>query len=134
MFVRLYSKYVRPHLEFSTQAWSPWTEGDKMTVEKVQRKAIGMVSGLKAQTYEERLKELGLQTLEERRHQADMFMVHKIIHTSGGLQSETWFEMAGDSADALNEVMHGVLLFTNRSSSRSVRLANGLQITTPTAD
>ena len=59
---------------------------------------------------------------------------HKIIHKSGGLQSETWFEMAGDSADALNEVMHGVLLFTNRSSSRSVRLANGLQITTPTAD
>ena len=86
-------------------------------MEKVQRKAIGMVSGLKAQTYEERLKELGLQTLEERRHQADRHMVHKIIHTSKGLQSETWFEMAGDSArptranaDALSvKVMHSRL-------------------------
>jgi hypothetical protein len=27
VFVRLYKQYVRPHLEFSTQAWSPWTEG-----------------------------------------------------------------------------------------------------------
>jgi hypothetical protein len=30
-----------------------------------------MVSGLKAHTYEARLRELGLATLEERRHQAD---------------------------------------------------------------
>ena len=90
-----------------------------MALEKVQRKAIDYWHGLglKAQTYEERLKELELQTLEERRHQAYMHMVHKIIHTSKGLQSETWFEMAGDSArptranaDALNvKVMHGRL-------------------------
>ena len=27
VFIRLYCQYVRPHLEFSTQAWSPWQEG-----------------------------------------------------------------------------------------------------------
>ena len=43
VFVRLYVQYVRPHLEFSTQAWSPWTEGDKMALEKWQKKAVGMV-------------------------------------------------------------------------------------------
>ena len=72
MFVLLYQQYVRPHLEFSTQTWSPWTEADKPVLEKVQRRAVGMVSGLKETTNEVRVKEMGLQTLEERRHQADM--------------------------------------------------------------
>ena len=74
VFVRLYVQYVRPHIEFSTQAWSPWTEGDKMALE-VQKKAVGIVSGLAAKTYEDKLKELGLQSLEERRYQADMHMM-----------------------------------------------------------
>ncbi len=38
-----------------------------------------MVSGLKGTEYEERLKELGLITLEERRHQADMLQTFKIV-------------------------------------------------------
>ena len=99
-FIRLYCQYVRPHLEFSTQAWSPWQEGDKAALEKVQRKAVGMVSGLAAKSYEDRLKELGLQSLEERRHQADMLMVSKILHGTGGLKYETWFEMASDKGRA----------------------------------
>ncbi len=53
-----------------------------------------MVSGLNSKDYAERLKELGLQTLEERRHQADMQMVYKIMNGTGGLKKETWFEMA----------------------------------------
>ena len=80
MFVRLYKQYVRPHLEFSTQAWSPWNEEDIACLKRVQQRAIKMVSGLRASAYEERLKELGLSTLVERRHQADMAMVHRIVH------------------------------------------------------
>ena len=64
-------------------------------MEKVQQRAIKMVSGLRGRTYEERLRELDLTTLEERRHQADMAMVHKIVHRQSGLEPETWFEMAG---------------------------------------
>jgi ribonuclease P/MRP protein subunit RPP40 len=94
VFIRLYKQYVRPHLETSSQAWSPWTEKDKETLERVQKRAVNMVSGLKSKDYAERLKELGLQTLEERRHQADMQMVYKIMHGKGGLKKETWFEMA----------------------------------------
>ena len=100
VFIRLYCQYVRPHLEFSTQAWSPWQEGDKAALEKVQRKAVGMVSGLAAKSYEDRLKEWGLQSLEERRHQADMLMVSKILHGTGELKCETWFEMASDNGRA----------------------------------
>lgn len=96
VFVQLYTQYVRPHLEFSTQAWAPWSVEDSKNLEKVQQRAVKMVAGLRATEYEERLKELGLLTLEERRHQADMLMVHKIMHRIGGLEPETWFDMAAD--------------------------------------
>jgi len=59
-------------LEFSAAAWYPWYEGDKKCLEKVQRRAINMISGLKARTYEEKLAELGITTLEERRVPMDL--------------------------------------------------------------
>jgi hypothetical protein len=96
-FVKLYVRYVRPHLEFSSPAWSPWLEGDKEALEKIQKRAVGMVSGLKANSYEEKLKELGLTSLEERRHQADMLQTYKIIQGKDKVNTGTWFEMAGDS-------------------------------------
>jgi ribonucleases P/MRP protein subunit RPP40 len=71
-FVKLYKTYVRPHLEFSTPAWSPWTQTDKDCIEKVQMKMVKMVSGLTARDYKDRLIELGLESLGEQRHQADM--------------------------------------------------------------
>jgi hypothetical protein len=57
-FLRLYKQYVRPHLEFSAPAWSPWLQGDKDTLEKVQEKAVN---------YLEKCAKLGLETLEKRR-------------------------------------------------------------------
>ena len=44
--MKLYKQYVRPHLEFAVTAWSPWTEADKECLEKVQRRAVKMISGL----------------------------------------------------------------------------------------
>jgi hypothetical protein len=68
-----------------------------------------MVSGLVSQNYEERLTELGLTTLEERRHQIDMLQVYKVLNGKDKVQSEKWFEMAANgkrakrmAADPLN--------------------------------
>jgi hypothetical protein len=36
-------------------------------LEKVQRRAVNMISGLRATNYEEKLKELGITSLDERR-------------------------------------------------------------------
>ena len=72
VFVKLYKTYVPPHLEFAGQAWALWTAADKDILENVQRRAIRMVTGLKSASYEERLQELDMTTLAERRHQADM--------------------------------------------------------------
>ncbi len=74
-----------------SQAWSPWLVGDKETLEKVQEKAVKMVSGLKSKDYKERCLELGLDTLEKRREEQDMALVHKMA--LGGQLSKV-FEMA----------------------------------------
>ncbi len=52
----------------------PWQDGDKDCLERVQKRTVGMISGLAGRTYEEKetLKELGIVKLEERRHQMDM--------------------------------------------------------------
>jgi hypothetical protein len=81
-YVKLYVQYVRPHLEFASQAWAPWTSTDKACLEKVQERAIRAVSGLKSATYQARLRELNLQSLEDRRLEADMVLTHKILSDS----------------------------------------------------
>jgi ribonuclease P/MRP protein subunit RPP40 len=43
-----------------------------------------MIAGLKSREYSERLKEQGLTTMEERRHQLDMVQVYKIVNGVGG--------------------------------------------------
>ena len=116
IYIQLYKTYVRPHLEFACPAWSPWTAADRDTLEKVQQRAVRQVSGLQGLTYEEKLKELGICTLEERRHRSDMAMVHRILSEEDTMAAEL-FEMAAAggrrtrvAADPLNVVVkHGRL-------------------------
>ncbi len=60
------------------------------------------MSGLKSTGNEdnERLVELGMPTLEERRHQADIAMFHKITNRKGGLDPSQWFDIAADGVRA----------------------------------
>jgi hypothetical protein len=98
VFIQLYKQYVRPHLDFATQAWSPWQQADKELLEKVQRKAVGMVSGLHSQEYSARLKELKLTTLEERRHQADMLHMYKMCSNASDSDWRAWFNPPTEAA------------------------------------
>ena len=90
----LYKSHVRPHLEYAVQAWSPHLVEDREVLEKVQRRAVRMVSGLKAKTYEQRLLELDLPTLEARRHRGDMIQVHRILTGVDRVNPSTWFDLA----------------------------------------
>ena len=80
VFLNLYKQYVRPHLEFSVAAWSPWTKEDIETLEKVQKRAVKAVSGLRSSSYEERLVELKLPSLQERRREIDMVQTYKMVN------------------------------------------------------
>ena len=83
---------MRPHLEFSVPAWSPWLLGDVKTLEDVQISAVKMVSGLKSKDYQGRLAELGLTTLEERRKEMDLVQTFKIVNGIDKVNSQIWFE------------------------------------------
>lgn len=92
VFLQLYKRYVRPHLEYATPVWSPWTNEDKNTLEKVQIRAVHSVSGLHSKDYESKLKELKIMSLEERRKRCDMIQVYKILHGIDNVDETTWFK------------------------------------------
>ena len=92
--MRLYKTYVRPDLEHCQAAWAPWQEGDKKVLEKVQERALRMISNLKGKCYEDRLKEVGMTTLEERRRRGDMIATFRILTGKDLVNPNQWFRMA----------------------------------------
>ena len=72
LFKKLFTSFVRPHLEYAQAVWHPYLLKHKRMIENVQIRATKLVDGLKDLSYEERLQKLGLPTLDFRRERGDM--------------------------------------------------------------
>ena len=138
MFLNLYKSMVWPHIEYATQVWSPQYKKDKITLENVQRRATRLVKCIKHLSYYERLKALGLPTLEYRRERADMIQVYKILHDIDKADREKLFQMAAYTSTR----GHPLKLFKKRCrlnlrknyfSQRVIDQWNGLPINLVTA-
>ena len=88
----LYLSLVRPILDYGVQCWSPYLINDIQTLEKVQRRATKLIPELKDQPYEERCRQLGLQTLQERRTRGDMIETYKLIQGYEDIPSARFFK------------------------------------------
>ena len=125
-FLKLFRTYVRPHLEYCVQAWSPWTLGDKEILEKVQKRAFKMVTNFKGRTYEEQLAEAGMVTLEERRRRGDLIQVYRVMNGVDNVDPGIWFNMAEvrNGATATRQTQG----FMNVQGSHWTRGEGGLEI------
>ena len=63
---------------------------------KVQRRAINIVVGLRGRSYEEKLAELGMRTLENRRKRLDLVQTFNIIKGIDKVESTLMFTTVGD--------------------------------------
>jgi len=91
-FLLIYKIYIRPHVEYCIQAWSPHLKKDIQCLEKVQRSATRLVPSLRKFTYEERLRRLGLTTLERRRQRGDLIEAYKIMTGKEQVDSDHFFQ------------------------------------------
>ena len=78
-FSIIITSYIRPHLEYCIQAWSPYYAKDILLLEKVQRRATKLVWGLNELSYEEILERLQLFSLEERRLRGDLIQTFTLL-------------------------------------------------------
>ena len=92
LIVLLYKAIVRPHLEYCIQAWRPYRKKDMDKLETIQRRAIKMIVELRDLSYESRLLQCGLTTLEIRRLRGVQIEVFKIVNGYEDVDKNMFFK------------------------------------------
>ena len=93
MFLQLYKTLIRPHIEYGSVIWSLYLKKAiyMYLIENLQRRATKIVKDIHNRPIEDRLKILGLPTLQYRRVRCDVVQVYKIINEIDALDYNTFF-------------------------------------------
>ena len=75
----LCSVLVRPHLKYCIRMWSPQYRRDMDLLECIQRRATKMIQGMEHLPYKDRLRELGLFSVDKRRLQRDLMAAFQYL-------------------------------------------------------
>ena len=91
--LRVYKTIIRPHLEYCTQLWSPvaghgnWSS--IIELENVQRRFTRLINDIGTLSYSQRLENLNLTTLAERRIRGDLIEASRCWQASAARQNST---------------------------------------------
>ena len=101
IFPRIYRTSI---VEFSVEAWCPSKVEDIYTLEKMQRRALRMITDQGDANYVSKLKKIGMTSLQDRRKRGDMIQVFKIMNDLSGLDKNNIFNFVRDrhSVDTRN--------------------------------
>ena len=129
--MKFYKSLVRPHVEYCTAAWSPHYTKDKQLLEKIQHRFTRIIPGMKKLLYTERLRRLGLWSLETRRYRADLIEVYKMIHGLSGARFDCFFDfdnsgrtrgIVSSSRRSVSNFQISILIFVYTSSDSRTKL------------
>ena len=112
IFMNLYPALVRPLLEYCVQVWSPYKRKYINLIEGVQRRATKLVPELRNLPYEERLRKLGLTTLEDRRVRGDMIETYKLLTGKEDVNPDIFFKISVERGD--QELVRGLKIYKKR--------------------
>lgn len=132
IFRKVYPAFVRPHLEYSIQAWRPWLLKDIALLENVQRRSTKLVNCLRDVEFQQRESSLNLFPISYRQTRGDLIMAFKIIRqTNTCLHFEDFFAFATTSHlrghnYKLNKQRSNTLMRASSFSQRIVNLWNSL--------
>ena len=87
--------YVRPILEYASHVWSPHLVKDIDCVESVQRYFTKYLPGMSRLSYNDRLRHLGLESLELRRLKADLLFTYNLLHDKLAVPGHYFFSVRG---------------------------------------
>ena len=93
LIIPLYKAIVRPHLEYCIQACRPYRKKDIYKLDKVQRRATKMIPKLRDLSYESRLLQCGLTTLETSRLRGYQIKVFKIVNGYEDVDRNMFFKL-----------------------------------------
>ena len=76
----LYKSLVSPHFEHAVQFWSPHLKRDIDKMEKIQRRATKMIPEIRNHSYHQRIQDLDLISLVQRRVRGELIEVFKYLN------------------------------------------------------
>ena len=104
LIIPLYKAIVRPHLEYCIKAWRPYRKKDIDTLERIQRKSTTISPEPRDLSYEERLTECGITTLETRRISGDQIEMFTLLNGYENIDRNMFFSLKKDSRTRGHEV------------------------------